>query len=87
MSPVLEDRLAFTATATGSYEEAALLADKWGCEVSASAIHGLVQRLGQKAEAQTQARLQEVPQESRPQRGGTPLGVLMLDGFQVHVSI
>lgn len=63
MSPGLEDRLAFTATATGSYEEAALLAEKWGCEVSASAIYALVQRLGRKAEAQTQSRLQEAPRK------------------------
>jgi hypothetical protein len=84
MSPVLEDRLAFTVTATGSYEEAALLAERWGCAVSASAIHALVQRLGQKAEEQTQARLQEVPQESQPQRGPTPLAVLMLDGWQAR---
>jgi hypothetical protein len=76
--------LAFTVTATGSYEEAALLAEKWGCEVSASAIHALVQRLGQKAEEQTQARLQEVAQESQPQRGPTPLAVLMLDGWQAR---
>lgn len=84
MSPALEDRLAFTVTATGSYEEAALLTEKWGCEVSASAIYALVQRLGQKAEEQTQARLQEAPQESQPQRGPTALAVLMLDGWQAR---
>jgi hypothetical protein len=33
MSPALEDRLAFTATLTGSYADAAALADKWGCTV------------------------------------------------------
>ncbi len=31
MSPALEDKLAFTVTATGSYEEAAAVAQKWDC--------------------------------------------------------
>src|SRR3989449_10328036 len=33
MSPVLEEKLAFTATLTGSYEAAAQVAGKWGCAV------------------------------------------------------
>jgi hypothetical protein len=46
LSLALQDRLAFTVTATGSYEEAAQVADKWGVSVSASAVHALTQRLG-----------------------------------------
>lgn len=61
MSPELEDKLAFTATVTGSYEDRALLAGKWGCEVSGSVIHAWVQRLGQQAEEQTQVRLEQRP--------------------------
>ena len=30
-SPGLEERLAFTVTATGTYEQAAAVAAKWGC--------------------------------------------------------
>jgi hypothetical protein len=30
LSPGLQDRLAFTITATGSYEQAAAVATKWG---------------------------------------------------------
>jgi len=84
LSLALEDKLAFTVTATGSYEEAALLAQKWGVGVSASAVHALTQRLGSRAEARTQARLAKAPVEKEPQRAATALGVLMLDGWQVR---
>ena len=84
MSPALEERLALTATVTGSYGDAALLAGKWGCEVSGSVIHALVQRLGQQAEEQTQVRLEQVPQENQPQRGPSELAVLMMDGWMAR---
>ena len=84
MSAALEERLAFTATATGTYTEAALVASKWGCEVDDSVVHALVQRLGSKAEAQTQERLVQVTTESQPQRRASELAVLMVDGWQVR---
>ena len=85
MSPLLEDKLAFTVTATGSYQEAALLAQKWGCEVDDSTLHALTQRLGERAEEQTQERLQQgVPAELEPQRAASELAVFMLDGWQVR---
>ncbi len=84
LSLALEDKLAFTVTATGSYEEAAHLAHKWGVKISASAMHALAQRLGSRAEAATQGRLASVPQEQDAQRAATSLGVLMLDGWQVR---
>ena len=80
----LEDKLAFTVTATGSYEEAAAVAEKWGTPVADSTLHALTQRLGTRAEAQTQAQLQEPPVERQPQRAPTKLAVLMLDGWQVR---
>ena len=46
MSPALEEKLAFTATLAGSYADAALLAQKWGCTGDDSVIHALVQRVG-----------------------------------------
>jgi len=85
LSAALEDKLAFTATLAGSYEQAGLLAKKWGCEVDGSVIHALVQRLGSKAEAQTRQRLKELPQESQPQRRAGPLAVVMMDGWQVRM--
>jgi len=84
LSLALEDKLAFTLTATASYEEAAALAGKWGVAVSDSTLHALAQRLGAKAEARTQAALPTAPPEREPQRAPTKLAVLMLDGWQVR---
>lgn len=84
LSPALEDKLAYFATVTGSYEAAAKLAAKAGCPVEDSTIQALVQRLGAKAEAQIQRRLQTTPAEKTPTRPPTALAVLMLDGFQVR---
>ena len=84
LSLALEDKLAFTITATASYEEAADVAGKWGVLVIDSTLHALAQRLGAKAEARTQAALQTAPPEREPERAPTPLAVLMLDGWQVR---
>jgi hypothetical protein len=81
MSPALEEKLAFTATQTLSYEAAARVASKWSCEVDDSVIHAVVQRVGSKAEDQMQGRLEHLPQESDPQREATELGILMVDGW------
>jgi len=81
MSPALEQKLAFTATLVGSYEAAAQDAANWGCPVDDSVIHALVQRLGAKAEVQTQERLKESPVESQPQRAASELALLMVDGW------
>jgi hypothetical protein len=84
LSPALEDKLAYFGTVTVSYEAAAKLAAKVGIGVEDSTICALVQRLGAKAEAQTQARLKTPPQENHPERPASALAVLMLDGFQVR---
>ena len=81
MSPVLEEKLAFTATLAGSYEAAAEVAGKWGCPVNDALIHALVQRVGSRAEAQSEERLKQVPQESQPQRRAAELALLMVDGW------
>lgn len=65
-SPALEDKVLFTVTATGTYEQAAAVASKWGSPMDDSTVHALVQRLGAVAEAQTQARLKTVPAEIAP---------------------
>lgn len=80
----LEDKLAYTITATGSYEEASAVAGKWGVAVDDSTLHALTQRLGAKAEARTQEALKSSPSESHPQRAPTKLAVLMMDGWQVR---
>lgn len=84
LSLALEDKLAFTVTATASYEEAAAVAQKWGVTVSDSSLHALTQRLVARAEARTQEQLETPPQERQPQLAPTKLGVLMLDGWQVR---
>ena len=81
MSPVLEDQLAFTVTATGSYEEASAVAQKWGTEVDDSTLHVLVERLGERAEQQSQQRLKQGPVEIEPQRAALEVAIFMLDGW------
>ena len=84
MTPALQERLCFTVIETGSYESAARVATKWGCRVDDSKLHVLAQRVGAKAEEQTQERIKGVPQERRPQRQASELGVLLVDGWQVR---
>lgn len=84
LSPALEDKLAFTLTATGSYAQAAALSAKWGTASDDSSLHALAQRLGRRAEAQTQQRLQSPPLEKQPRRAPTPLAVLQVDGWLVR---
>ncbi len=84
LSLALEDKLAFTITATASYEEAAALAQKWGVAVTDSALHALTQRLGARAESQAQEKRKTPPVECEAQRAPTKLAVLMLDGWQVR---
>jgi len=81
ITPGLADKLCYTVTATGSYEEAAALAAKWGCSVDDSTLYALAQRVGARAEVQAQARLVSVPPEIEPQRKASELAVLLLDGW------
>jgi hypothetical protein len=84
LSPALEDKLAYFATVTGSYEAAAKLAAKVGSPVEDSTIQALVQRLGAQAEVQTRERLKQGPTEKAPQRPATKLAILMLDAYLVR---
>jgi hypothetical protein len=80
----LEGKLAYFGPVTVSYAAAAQLAAKVGLGVEDSTSCALVQRLGAKAEAQTQARIKALPQENHSERPASALAVLMLDGFQVR---
>lgn len=84
MTPAWAEKLAFTVTATGSYEEAAAVASRWGRAVDDATLHALVQRVGERAQAQAQARYETPPKERQPQRAPTDLGVLLVDGCQVR---
>ena len=84
LSPGLEDKLAYFATVTGSYEAAARLAAKVGSPVEDTTIWSLVQRLGQRAEEQMEVRLQQAPPEKAPKRAASQLAVLLMDAYQVR---
>lgn len=84
MTPALQDRLCFTVTLTGSYANAAALATKWGSPADDATLHALTQRVGAKAAAQVEQRLQRRPVERQPERRPSELGVLLADGWQVR---
>ena len=50
ITPGFAEKLCFTVTATGSYEEAAQVASKWAQTMDDSTLHALVQRTGARAE-------------------------------------
>jgi hypothetical protein len=81
ITPAWAEKLCFTVTATGSYEEAAQVASKWGMAMDDSTLHSLVQRVGQRAEEQTEQRLAQPPVERQPQSAPSPLGVIMVAGW------
>jgi len=86
MTPALTERACYTVTATGSYAKAAALCGKWGSLLDDATIHAAVQRVGQRAQAQETARLQQGP-EVRPaerKRPGPAALVIMLDGWMVR---
>lgn len=78
------EKLAYAATVSGSYEGAASLLRKLGHEADDSTLHTLAQRLGARAEEQTQVRLKAPTPELPSQRAASELAVLELDGWQVR---
>jgi hypothetical protein len=84
ITPALAEKLCFTVTATGSYEEAAQVASKWSQPIDDSTLHALVKRIGSRAQEQASARFETLPQERQPKRQASALAVLMIDGWQVR---
>jgi hypothetical protein len=94
MSPVLEERLCFTATQTGSYESAARVAGKWGVEADDSTIHNHVRQAGARAEALREERIERALEpETRAEvvaeaAEHLPAGefslVIMMDGWMIR---
>lgn len=84
LSPGWQQQLAYTLTVTTSYEGAAALLRRLGHRADDTTLHTLAQKLGARAEAQTQQRLAQGAVEKTPQRAASEVGVLMLDGWQVR---
>lgn len=84
LSPALEDKLAYFATVAGTYESAAQLARKLSIPIEDSTVRERVQRLGARAEEQTQQRLKTLPQPIAPKGPPSTLAVIMIDGYQVR---
>lgn len=78
ISPELQSRLAFNATATGSYEKAAATARRWGTPISDDTVHAVVQRLGEPACALALPAL--TPTTPEPEFSM----VIMMDGWLVR---
>lgn len=60
------ETLAFTITATTSYESAVALWNELGHPADDSSLHHLAQSLGQRAEEQMQERLKQTPRQQGP---------------------
>lgn len=84
LTPAWTQKLAFTVTATGSYEEAAAVASCWGRAIDDSTLHALVRRVGARAQTQAQARYETLPKERQPAAAPSALGVALVDGCQVR---
>jgi hypothetical protein len=80
VSPQLQARLCYTATQTGSYQKAALLAAYWGTPVSDDLVHSQVQRIGLEADQQV------VPAASTGEpKNEAPFSLaIMLDGWMAR---
>jgi hypothetical protein len=77
-SPELQSRLGFTATQTGSYQKAAVLAGRWGTPISDDTVQAVVQQLGQPAQVKS------LPPPACPAREPEFSLVLMMDGWMVR---
>ncbi len=90
MTPALEDRVAYTALQTGSYEKASQVAAQWGTAVDRCTVHRTARRAGGRAEEQTAARVQAVMEDDTPERPKArgkraPFSlILMMDGWMIR---
>jgi hypothetical protein len=84
LSPGWQQQLAFSLTVTTSYEGAAALLRQLGHRADDATLHALAQKLGARAEQQTQRRMEQPVVELTSQRAASAVGVLMLDGWQVR---
>ncbi len=79
LTPLLEERLTYTTTKLGSYEAAAQMSSTWGCPVTDTRLHRLVQRKGQQA---LELILPKTPEPTERKQPDFNL-VIMMDGWMV----
>jgi hypothetical protein len=81
LSPLFEQRLAYNAVHTGSYEKASEMAGCWGSPISDDTIHAVIERRGARASS-----LEPPPMPPRPLLQSAPVFnlVIMLDGWMVR---
>jgi hypothetical protein len=80
VSPQLQERLCYTATQTGSYQKAVLLAGCWGTSISDDLVHSQVQSVGSQAHQSACG-----PEPTRSPKNEAPFSlVIMLDGWMVR---
>ena len=85
ITPSLAAKLCFTAVATNSYEQAAAVVAQWGVPVDDAVIHQQVQRAGERADQQAQARVAAGAATPAPQaRPPTDALVIMMDGWMLR---
>jgi hypothetical protein len=84
LSPWWLEKLAFSVTVSGSYEAAATLLQKLGHWADDATLHGLAQRLGRRAQRQTEERLAAPAAAGPANRVASKLAVIELDGWQVR---
>lgn len=84
ITPGLAEKLCFTAAASTSYEQAAAVAARWGVAVDDSIIHQQVQRAGERADQQAQARI--TAGATPAPKTAVPPGalVIMMDGWMLR---
>ena len=94
MSPVLKEKVCYTAAMTNSYEKAQRLASKWGTPVDDSVIHHHVQEAGERAMSleeerveralSVQTRADVVAEARRDLPPGEFSLVIMMDGMMLR---
>lgn len=92
LSPQLQDRVAYTAAETDSYERAAKMATKWGTPLVAATVHKHAQQMGQEAAAQTKEREEQLMNAATQAQAIAPLPnglelfclAVMMDGFMAR---
>ena len=79
LTPELEQRLAYNAAVTGSFQKAAEHAQRWGTEISDDAIHVIVERVAERNKGPA------LPAPPPPKAQEQPFGlVIMLDGWMAR---